>query len=127
MKINKRVLNIGLLATSLTGYLEWGGGNQIFLWKAEWNVLLQLFFNPEQAAHPFTLIPMLGQMLLVLSLFVPKYFRWLTLAGIACISLLLYFMFVIGLLGMNMKILLSTLPYVVLSVWALLLQRKAKN
>lgn len=123
MRINKRILNIGLLITSLTGYLEWGGGNQTFLGKAEWNVLLQLFINPEQAAHPFTLIPMLGQIFLLISLFIPKYFRLLTLAGIACISLLLYFMFAIGLLGMNIKILLSTLPYVILSVWALLLQR----
>ncbi|SFC02618.1 hypothetical protein SAMN05421780_102315 [Flexibacter flexilis DSM 6793] len=125
MKINKRILNIGLLVTSLTGYLEWGGGNQTFLWQAEWNVLLQFFFNPEQAAHPFTLIPMLGQILLIISLFSPKYFRLLTVSGIVCISLLLYFMFAISLLGMNTKILLSTLPYVVLSIWALLLQRRA--
>lgn len=124
MRINTKTLNIGLLITSLSGYLEWGGGNQIFLWQAEWNILSQLFSNPTQVIHLFTLVPMLGQTLLIISLFFPKYFRWLTFAGIVCIGLLLYFMFVIGLLGLSIKILLSTLPYTILSLWALWLLYK---
>lgn len=113
--MNDRALNLSLLLVSLFGYLEWGKDNSSFLFEAEYEVVRLLLTDPVKAAHPFSLLPLLGQMLLLITLFQKKPGRGLTLTGIACIGLLLLFMFFIGIAGPNFKILASTLPFLILS------------
>ena len=38
-----KLLNIGLILTSLIGYLEWGTDQSMFLFQGEWDVLTKLF------------------------------------------------------------------------------------
>lgn len=71
--------------------------------------------NPVDAIHPFSVLPLLGQVFLVITLFQKSPWRSLTLAGIGCIGLLLVFIFFIGIVGPNFKMLVSTLPFLVLS------------
>lgn len=118
-----KVLNFLLIVTSLFGYLEWGGGQRSFLFQAEYEVLSKLFTDPESAAHPFTLIPLAGQVCLLMTLFQRKPRRLLTYSGIACLGLLLGFMMVIGLLSLHMGILASTIPFGVVAVLAVREQR----
>jgi hypothetical protein len=66
--MNLKVFNALLVLTSLFGYLEWGGENQIFLFQAEMELIRKLAIDPMAAAHPFTLVPLLGQMLLLITL-----------------------------------------------------------
>jgi hypothetical protein len=122
--MNRKILN-GLAAlTSLTGYLEWGGGNSAFLFQGELELLGKLFSDPVSAAHPFTLLPLFGQVLLVITLFQKEPSRWLTFIGVGCLGLLLLFMFLIGLLFLNLRILLSTVPFVVTAFLAVKEARK---
>src|SRR5690606_8621190 len=93
------------------GYLEWGKDNQAFLFQAEGEILVKLFNNPESVIHPFTLLPMFGQILLLITLFQKTPGKILTYLALGCIGLLLMFMFVIGLMSWNVKILISTLPF----------------
>ena len=118
--MKRRVLNGCLIITSLLGYLEWGGGNSIFLWQGEIDVLSRLVREPGSAAHPFTIAPLLGQLILVITLFQRKPSRVLTLIGLGCLSLLLVFMFIIGLISLNYKILLSTIPFIVAALLIIL-------
>ncbi len=118
--MKRKILNGLAVLTSLVGYLEWGGGNSSFLFQAEWEVLGKFVSDPVAAAHPFTLLPLLGQVLLLITLFQREPSRWLTYIGIACLSLLLVFMFLIGLLSLNFKILLSTIPFIVAAVLAII-------
>lgn len=111
--MKEKVLNLLLLLTSLFGYLEWGGGNHSFLFQAEGEVLSTLATNPREAAHPFILLPLAGQLLLFVTLFQRRPTRWLTFGGMAGVGVLLAFMFVVGLLGLNLKVLLSTLPFLI--------------
>ncbi len=122
--MKRKVLNGLAVLTSLFGYLEWGGGNGAFLFQAELEVLGKLFSDPVSAAHPFTLLPMFGQLLLLITLFQKEPSRWLTFIGIGCVGLLLLFMFLIGLLALNFKILLSTVPFVVTAILAVMEARK---
>ncbi|HCX21705.1 MAG: hypothetical protein CMB80_32580 [Flammeovirgaceae bacterium] len=115
-----------LVASSLFGYLEWGGGNSSFLFEAEYEVLIRLFNSPESASHPFTLIPLAGQVLLLISLILYKPKKILIYIGIACLGLLLYFMFVMGLFSLNLKIIGSTLPFTALSIYTIWYLRKMK-
>nr|WP_293837643.1 hypothetical protein [uncultured Arsenicibacter sp.] len=115
----KRTLLLVLLAlTPLTGYLEWGRGYHQFLWESELDIIRKLLSDPLSVLHPFVLLPMAGQLLLLIAAFRPGSPRWLIWLGIGSIGLLLYFMAIIGLLSLNMRILLSTLPFIAASVLA---------
>lgn len=114
--MNIRLLNFLLIATSLLGYLEWGGGNRIFLFEVEAELFSKLFSDPVAVLHPFTVLPMIGQLLLVITLFQKQPGKWLTYSGIACIGLLLVFMLLIGLMSINVKLIGSTLPFLVVAI-----------
>ena len=122
--MKRKAYNLGLLLTSLIGYLEWGGNNSAFLFQAESEILLKLFTEPGSVVHPFTLLPMAGQLILVVTLLLKEPTKVLTFVGIACIGLLLWFMFLIGLLTISVKVLLSSLPFLVLSYFTFRLYRK---
>jgi cobalamin biosynthesis protein CobD/CbiB len=108
---------IGLLiATSLLGYLEWGGDNKTFLFQAELDVFKQLFSDPKSIVHPFVLLPLFGQLLLLIALFQKKPSKILIYIGISCLALLLGFMFFIGIIQMNVRIFGSTLPFLIVVI-----------
>lgn len=112
----KKALNLILLVTSLFAYLEWGGGNHTFLFQAEMEVMKLLFSKPGSAVHPFTVIPMLGQLILLFTLFQKQPGKWLTYTGLGCIGLLLLFIFIIGIMGLNYKIILSATPFIITAI-----------
>lgn len=119
----KKLLNLGLILASLIGYLEWGGGNSAFLGQTEY----QLIFverNPEHFMHPFVILPLLGQVLLLITLFQKVPNKILTYTGLACLSVLLLFIFLIGAIGGHILIMCSAVPFVVLGVLTVRAYRK---
>lgn len=122
-----KLLNLGLVLTSLVGFLEWGEGNSTFLFEAEIDILLKLFTDPSSALHPFVVLPLFGQLLLILTLFQKQPGRTLTYLGIASIALLLVFMFAIGVMTMNLKIMFSTLPFIVTAILTIKYLRDQKK
>jgi len=50
--------------------------------------------------------------------------RWPTFAGLACIGLLLILMAFIGVISLNYKIFLSTVPFIVTAIFAIMEARK---
>lgn len=122
--MKSKILNFLLLITSLIGYLEWGGNNHIFLLKAEAEIISKLFSDPASVLHPFTIIPMVGQAMLLITLFQKQPNKVLTYISIGGLGILLGFMFVIGLMGLNYKIIFSTIPFLVVAVLAIMHYRK---
>jgi len=106
-----KILNFLLIITSLIGYLEWGGNNHIFLYQGEAEIMHKLFTNPGSVIHPFILLPLIAQMLLLITLFQKSPNKKLTYISIVGLGLLLGFMFIIGMISFNFKILLSTIPF----------------
>ena len=41
-----KILNLALILTSLIGYLEWGGGNSMYLFQGELDIVRRLFTDP---------------------------------------------------------------------------------
>lgn len=119
-----KILNGLVILTSLLGYLEWGADNRSFLFQAEWEVLRRLWGEPLSVVHPFTLIPLLGQVLLLITIFQKEPSKRLTYLGIGSLSLLLLLMAFIGMISFNYKILLSTVPFIFMAVLAVLAARK---
>lgn len=114
--MKNKILNLLLIITSLLGYLEWSGNNHSFLFQAETEILSKLFNSPNSILHPFTIVPLLGQLILVITLFQKTPNKILTYIGIGSLGILLLFMFIIGLVHLNYKIILSTIPFILLSI-----------
>lgn len=119
-----KLLNACLIVSSLVGYLEWGKGSKQFLFQAETEILLKVFTTPASAIHPFTLLPLLGQILLLVTLFQNKPGKVLTFMGMAGIGILLVFMFGVGLMTINIKIAASTLPFLVTGFFTIRYHKK---
>lgn len=114
--MRKKLLNGSLIITSLIGYLEWGTDSHMFLFQGEGEILAKLISDPLSVAHPFTLLPLFGQIILLITLFQKKPGRVMTFIGVASLGLLLGFILVIGIISLNYKIFLSTLPFVITAV-----------
>nr|MBK9653730.1 hypothetical protein [Bacteroidota bacterium] len=124
--MKSKVLNTLLIITSLLGYLEWSGNNHIFLFKAEAEIFSKLFTNPTSVLHPFTILPMIGQILLLITIFQKTPSKILTYISIGGLGLLLGFMCIVGIMSMNFKIIISTIPFIVVSIIGIRHYRKIK-
>jgi len=119
MLYNKNVLNVLLLISSLFGYLEWGQTNSEFIFQAEADIIIKIFTETSSIVHPLILIPLAGQILLIISLFQKEPSKLLTIIAIAGIGILLLFMLLVGILAANFKIIISTLPFLILSFFTI--------
>ncbi|GAB1431204.1 hypothetical protein MASR2M18_20390 [Ignavibacteria bacterium] len=120
-----RILNILLVVTSLFGYLEWGADNCAFLFQTEIEVLYKLFTNPASIIHPFILLPLSGQLLLFITLFQKTPNKLLTYISIVGLGLLLGLMFIVGVISLNYKITLSTIPFFIVVALTIINNRKS--
>jgi uncharacterized protein YacL len=117
--MKSKILNGLLIISSLLGYLEWSGGNHLFLLTGEAEIISKLFTDPMSVLHPFILLPILGQILLLITLFQEKPSKILTYVSIGGLGLLLAFMLLIGIMSVNFKIIISTIPFLVTAVLAI--------
>jgi hypothetical protein len=109
----RKIVNTLLLLTSLIGYLEWGKDNKTFLFQAEADVIRKLIADPASAFHPLVLLPLAGQLALLITIFQKLPSRMLTIFGIAGIGILFAVILLAGLMGMNLKVVVSTVPFLV--------------
>lgn len=112
----KKVLLLLLLISSMFGYLEWGNGRYGFIWQEESTILRKAITDPAAFLHPFILLPMLGQLLLVIAFFRYRAERWMVFSGIAALSVLYILLLVIGLISSNAAITGFSLPFILLSM-----------
>ena len=122
-----KILNFLLLLSSLLGYLEWGGGHHLLLIQAEGEILTKLFTNPMSVLHPFILFPMIAQLILLATVFQATPSKHWTFIAIGGLGLLLGFMFIIGWMSLNFKIILSTIPFLVLALLTIREYRKTPS
>lgn len=124
--MKSKILNFLLIITSLFGYLEWGGNNHMFLFQTEIEIFSKLLIHPTSVIHPLTILPLLGQLFLLFTLFQKEPSKKLTFIGITCIGILILLMFIIGIMSWNFKILTSTLPFIALSIVTIFHHRKTQ-
>jgi hypothetical protein len=122
-----KILNLLLIITSLLGFLEWGGNNRSFLFQVEATLLSKIFTDPASVMHPLTILPLLGQIALLATLFQRTPNKKLSYIGIGCLGILLGWMFVIGWVSLNFKIILSTIPFLVVAIFTIRHYRENKE
>lgn len=119
-----KLINILLIVSSLIGYLEWGNHNHVFLAEAEIDIIQKLFTNPQAALHPLTVLPLIGQIILLITVFQKKPSKLFSLIGIYSLGILLAFMFIVGIMSLNFKIILSTIPFITIAIYTIVVYRK---
>ena len=122
--MKSKLLNFLLITFSLFVYLEWSGNHHIFLFEAEIEIFSKLFTSPKSVIHPFIVLPLMAQFLLLFTLLQKTPSKKLTYIGVFGLSLLFYFILLIGLISINYKIVISTIPFVFLSIITILHHRK---
>lgn len=111
--MKSKILNSLLILTSLLGYLEWGENSHSFLFEVEFIVFSKIFTNPSSIIHPLTILPLVGQIFLLITLFQKSPNKKITYFGISCLGFLIGFIFLIGLISINYSIIFSTIPFLV--------------
>jgi uncharacterized protein YacL len=124
--MKSKLLNLGLLFTSLIGYHEWGADKSSFIFQMEWEVISKMIKDFSSGLHPLVLLPMLGQIFLLYTLFQKEPGKVITFLGMGMIGLLLLMMFLIGLFSLNLKVVLSFLPFFTCAVLTILHFRRPK-
>ncbi len=126
LELKQKILNLLLIVTSLLGYLQWGKGNDTFLYKAEYDLIIKLFSDPMSVLHPFTMLPLAGQLILLIGCLQKKPAKSLTYWGIGLLGVLLGFILIIGVLSTNIKIICSVIPFWVVAIYTIKFLRKNK-
>lgn len=122
--MKSKILNFLLIFFSLFGYLEWSGNQHIFLFEAEIEIFSKLFTSPNSVLHPFIILPIIAQFLLLITLFQKTPSKKLTIISVFGLGILLVFMLFIGIISLNYKIAFSTIPFIVVSIVTMLHHRK---
>jgi hypothetical protein len=120
----ERLISIGLFLSFLLCYLEWGGDNSGFLFQLEYQVFIKQTNLLSSITHPLIFLPLSGQLLLLLNTFQKYPKRKLVLIGMLLLAVLVLMILLVGLLAFNYKTIISTLPFLGISMVFIFSKRK---
>ena len=109
------LLNIGLIIAFSIGFMQWGGGNSGFVFEAEYEIFSKQNNWFDTLTHPIILAGLIGQLALLYAAFAKKPNKIVQLVGIVSLGIVMFFIFLAGLLSFNLKILASAIPFIGLS------------
>ncbi len=111
-----RLVNLGILLAFSICYLEWGGGNSSFIFQAEYELFKKTDDLLGSLTHPLILAGLIGQILLLYSIFSKKPNRRLNTIGVLVLSPVVLLALLAGVLSLNWKMITAALPFVILTV-----------
>lgn len=120
-----KLLIILLLLAFLIVYLQWGKEQSAFVYEMEYQILSGKTDTQDVFMHPLVALPFLGQLLLFFTLFQKRPNRKIIIAAIVLLGLLVAIVLLAGILSKNMRIVGSTLPFVITAI--LVVKAKRKN
>lgn len=120
----KRFINLGLLITFLFCYLEWPPNNSTFIFQGEYEIFTNTKNWVSNFTHPLILLGLIAQLILIYAFINPKANTKLNHLGVIILTPIVLLFFVVGLLSFNFKIMGSTLPFLALVVYYIVLTRR---
>lgn len=123
----KRLLNICLLLSFLLCYMEWGKSNSSFIFQTEYSLLFEMNDSLSSFIHPLILIPFCGQLILLYSLFQKQPGRSLTFIALGLLGILPIIILLAAILSMNFRMIVSTVPFFIISFLVLRAHRKTQK
>ncbi|MBI5915210.1 MAG: hypothetical protein HY842_07530 [Bacteroidetes bacterium] len=111
-----RLINIGLFLAFNICYLEWGSDQSSFLFQIPFTIFAEKKDLLSTLTHPLIIFGFAGQLMLLVSAIRKVPNRIVNLIGWLCLAVIVLLVLLSGLLSFNWRILLSTVPFIVLSV-----------
>ncbi len=112
----QRLALIWLFTSFLFCYFEWSD-QSAFVYEVAYQLLFEKSEKANAFSHPLVLLPFLGQLLVLISVFLPKPKRWMVFSGMAMMGLLVLVLLIVGVVGKNWRIAVATLPFFGAVVW----------
>ncbi len=106
-----RIYSLGLLLTFLLCYFHWGN-NSAFLVEIQYELILKT--KDTSLLHPLIIGPAIGELLLLFTVLRPN--KKLILTGLILLMVLVLMVLLAGILGLQLKMIASTIPYIIISV-----------
>lgn len=100
-------------------YLEWPPDNSMFLFQGLYQIITLKKNLAGTLLHPAVLVPLVGQLLVIYAIFQKSPNKRLVLIGIIGMGLFVLLVLLIGVLNRNVKIVLSTLPFLFAAMWCI--------
>ena len=119
-----RFINIGLLLTFFLCYMEWGQGNSSFIFQIPYALFSKMDDLWASLTHPLIISGLIGQLLLLYCAFKSTPNRTVNTIGILILSPVVLLTLLAGALSVNLKMIVSTLPFLTLAVVYFLRFRK---
>ncbi len=120
----KKAVNLLVLFTSMLGYLEWGKDQHRFIFSIYLEIIQKFISNPISVLHPLIILPFIGQMLLLISIFYKTPNKLMSLIGLALLSSIILVLLIVGILTVNVKIMGSCLPFIFAGIWMIKIYTK---
>ncbi|MBN8642712.1 MAG: hypothetical protein J0L86_12940 [Flavobacteriales bacterium] len=120
----KRFINLGLLITFLFCYLEWPPNNSTFIFQGEYEIFTNTKNWVSNFTHPLILLGLIAQLILIYGVINRRINIKLNHLGVIILTPIVLLFFVVGLLSFNFKIMGSTLPFLALVVYYIVLTRR---
>lgn len=107
--------------------MEWPGNNHGFLILMQYEIIFGKYFDLKNFFHPVILLPLIGEILLIITLFQKKISKVLLFTGMACLSVIMIIIFVVGIASLNIKIFASSIPFFIITFIILKMNVKFKR
>lgn len=106
---------IGILVSFLGCLLEWPPNNSYFVFQLEY----ELFFTTKgivnSLVHPVLLAGLFGHFSILYTIISKRPKQWITLTGSILLSVLVFLFLLSGLFSKNSTMIVSTLPFILIS------------
>jgi len=111
----KKLINLGLFLSFFLCYLEWGGGESIFIAQTVYELIFVQGLSWNTVFHPVILSAIVGLLILLYAAIVQKPNRWVNILGVVLLSAVVFIFFLAGALSGNLRMIGSNLPFLVLA------------
>jgi hypothetical protein len=111
----KKLNAIGILVSFLGCILEWPPNNSYYVFQLEYQLIFETKGIMKSLVHPVLLAGIFGHFNMLYSIISKKPKQWIELSGSILLSLLVVLFLLSGLFSKNSKMILSTLPFILIS------------
>jgi len=112
----KQLINLALVLAFSFCYLEWPPNNSMFIVQAEYEIFTNTKNMVSNFTHPIILAGLIAQLLLFYSAIKKDANKKLNNIGVLLLCPVVVLFLLVGILAVNYKIIVSTLPFLSLVV-----------
>jgi len=113
----KRLALFSVLVSFLFCYMEWGRDQSSFVYEVVYLILFKQGDPQNSFTHPLILLPFIGELILLFLVFQKEPGKRWAFIGMALPGVLVLFLLFIGIMSQNVKIIASTLPFLLSVGW----------